>query len=212
MDLRKGSRAFARCGLGRRDSGSEFAGLDLVRLGQNHAVADSGLVEHLHHVAVHRLDAVARVDEEQRAFQHDAAAQEIAHQAAPLLGDRRRRLGEAVAGHVDEPDLCGFAHFEEIELLGAARGDGRAGDGIAPGQRVEQRGLADIGAAGKRDFGHFGIGQELERRRGLEERDRPCEQAPRAFFHLGPRRGFCFGIVHHRVFGLRGVLLGACAF
>ena len=59
--------------------------LDLVGLGQDQVIADRGLVEHLHHLAVDVLEAVAGVDQHQRALQHLPAAQIIVDQVAPAL-------------------------------------------------------------------------------------------------------------------------------
>ena len=156
----------------------ELARLHLVGLGEDEGVADRGLVEHLHHVAVDVLEAVAAVDQHQRPLEHRAAAQIVVDQVAPLAGDVLRRLGEAVAGHVDQPQPHRLADLEEVELLGAARRVRGAGEGAASGQPVEQRRLADVGAAGEGDLRHGRVGQELELGRRLEERDRPGKELP----------------------------------
>ena len=178
-------RALARLLGGAGRNLGQFGRLDLVGLGQHQPVADSGLVEHFHDLAVDILDAVPRIDQHQRALQFLPSAQEVVHQEAPLLDHILRRLGEAIAGHVDEPEGEGGAHVEEVEFLRPPRRVRRAGERIATGQRVEQRGLAHIGPPRERDFGHAGIGNELERRRGFQEGDRAGEDLPRGLDRFG---------------------------
>ena len=63
-------------GADRLDRLGEFGRLDLVGLGQDEVIADRRIVEHLHDVAVDVLEAVARVDQHQRALQHLPPAQD----------------------------------------------------------------------------------------------------------------------------------------
>ena len=165
----RASSAVARGDLG------EFGRLDLVGLGQDQAIADRRLVEHVHDLAIDILDAVPRIDQHQRPLEHVAPAQEVVDQEAPLPDDVLGRLGEAVAGHVDQPERERLADVEEVELLRPPRRVRRARQAVAVGQRVEQRRLADVRPARERHFGHVGVGQMLELRRGFEERDRPGE-------------------------------------
>ena len=156
----------------------QFLGADFVGFGQHQPVAHGGFVEHFHHVGIDLFHAMARIDQHQRAFQGHAPAQEVANQAFPLLDHFGRRLGEAIAGHVDQPQPDRQADVEEVQFLRAARRDRSARDRLAAGQRVEQRRFADVGAAGEGHFGKVGIGQEFQRGGGFQELDPAGEQPP----------------------------------
>src|SRR5690606_16698556 len=191
VDHRVGGDMLARLRLYLGERGGQLARLHLVGLGENEPVADRGLVEHREHVLVGRLDAVAAVDEDQGAAQDLAAAQEIAHQAAPALDHFDRGLGEAVARHVDQPEPGRIADLEEVQFLRAPGRDRRARDRLAAGYRVDERALADVRAARESDLGEVGFGQEVERRRGEQELDAAGEQPARFFaevrvFHQRP--------------------------
>ena len=127
------------------------------------------------------LQAMARIDQHQRPLEHCAPAQIIVDQEAPAPDHVLGRFGEAVAGHVDQPDLQRLADVEEIELLRPARRVRRARQTLAVGERIEQRALADVRAPGEGDFRHVGVGQKLQLGRRLQELDRPGEQLARAF-------------------------------
>ena len=183
----------ARLGFGRLDHLGEFAGLHLVGLGQHDAIAHRRLVKHLHHLAIDVLGAMAPVDQHQRAREHRAPAQIGLHEVLPLFDDLHRRLGKAVARHVDKAEQRGIADLEEIEFLRAARRHRGARDRLAPGKRVEQRALTHVRPAAEGDLGHGGFGQELELR-GREEEIHPTrKQLVRTPFERGPLDGFLFG-------------------
>ena len=114
----------------------------------------------------------------QRALQHLAAAQIIVDQEAPLPRDVLRRLGEAVAGHVDEPQPDRLADVEEVELLRPPRRVGGAGEAVAVGQRLSSDDLPTLERPAKAISGTVGIGQELQLRRRLQEGDRPGKELP----------------------------------
>ena len=82
------------------------------------------------------LMPVAGVDEHEGAAQRRAAGEVGAQQRLPALDHGLRRLGEAVAGQVDQ--VVRRAEREEVDLLGAAGGVRGAGERLAPGQRVDQ--------------------------------------------------------------------------
>ena len=172
----------AHFGGGFLGDGGELARFDLVGLGEHDAVADRGFIEHLHHHPVDVLEAVAAVDQHQRAGQHLPPAQVGIDQRLPLVDHLDRRLGKAVAGHIDQPEQrqCALflrpADIEEIELLRAPRGHRSARNRLAAGQRVQERGLAHVRTPAKGDLRHLRIGQEMELRRGLEEIDRPRKE------------------------------------
>ncbi len=147
----------------------KLAGLDLVDLGEDEVVADGGGIEHLHELAIDLLQPVPAVDQQQHPLQRLAAAKIIVDQVAPLLGEVLRRLGEAVARHVDEPEAERLADVEEIQFLRPARRVRRAGEIASVGERVQQRRLADIGPAGERHFGAAGSGRN--RRLGADFRN-----------------------------------------
>ena len=176
--------ALAGLGLGALAHFGQLGRHDLVRLGEDDAVAHRGAVEHVEDLAVDFLDPVARVDQHEPALQRLAAAQIVVHQIAPLADHVLGRLGEAIAGHVDQAEAQRLAHVEEVQLLGAAGRVRSARQGVAAGQRVEQRRLAHVRAARERDLGHFLAGQELQRRRGLQERDRAGEGLSRGLDHI----------------------------
>ncbi len=142
--------------------------LHAVGLGQHDLVDHGGLVEQLHHRVVGVLYLHARVQQQQHAAQVGAAAQVVQHQPLPVALDGFRRLGVAVAGHVHEHERGGF-QLEEVKLAGAAWLVRDAGQRLAPGERVQQRGFADVGAAGERDFGAARLRQMFERLGGVEE-------------------------------------------
>src|SRR5262249_45212812 len=72
----------------------------------------------------------------------------------------------AVARHVDEGER---AALEENQLLGAARRMRRARERLAPGQRIDQARLADVGASGERDLDTFFSRQARKRGCGKHE-------------------------------------------
>jgi hypothetical protein len=134
------------------------------------------------------------VDQHQGTLERRAAAQIIVDQEAPLADDVFGRLGKAVAGHVDQPQLQRLAHVEEVELLRAAGRVRGACEAVAVGERVEQRRFADIGATRERNLRHVGRRQIFEAGRGLEERDRAGEQFARGLDQVFlPGRGFGIG-------------------
>src|SRR3546814_7038368 len=95
----------------------KLARLHLVRLGEDEMIGDRRVVEHLHDLEVDLLQAMAAVDQHQRPLQHLPAPKVVVDQVAPFAGDILGRLGEAVTGHVDEPETERLADIEEIQLL-----------------------------------------------------------------------------------------------
>src|SRR5258708_14380856 len=106
-------------GLDRRGfiKGPKGRRLHLVTLRQYQMIADCGVVEHAHHIAIDFLEAVPRIDEQQGAFQDGAPTQIIVHETAPPLDEIFWSLREPITRHVDQADLQGHADVEEIELL-----------------------------------------------------------------------------------------------
>ena len=133
---------------------------------------------------------MAGIDEDQRPFQHLAPAQIGIDQLAPLRDHLLGRLGEAVAGHVDESEPKRLADVEEVELLGPSRRIRGSGEGAPVGESVEKRGLADVGAPGESHFRYARIGQEPEPRRRFQERDRPRKELARSLVQI------CLGFAH----------------
>ena len=134
--------------------------------------------------AVDIFEPVPRINQDERAFQHSPPAQIVVHKAPPTLHQILGRLGEAVSGHVDQPQLQRPADVEDIEFLRPARCVRRARQALAVGERVQKRALADIGPPRERDFRDVGIGQEFELGRGLQEFDRPGEQLARPLLEI----------------------------
>src|SRR3546814_2798188 len=83
-------------------------------------IGDRRVVEHLHDLEVDLLQAMAAVDQHQRPLQHLPAPKVVVDQVAPFAGDILGRLGEAVTGHVDEPEterLRSEEHTSELQSL-----------------------------------------------------------------------------------------------
>ena len=90
---------------------------------------------------------------------------------------------------------------EEDQLLGAAGRMRGARQRLAPGERVDQARLADIGAAGERDLDAAHRRQRFDRGRGPDELPVAGEQLA-AGFDFGAGEGVV-------VIGARAVILGA---
>ena len=173
--------------------------LHLVALGQHDGVGDGGLVERRHRRFVAVLDPAPSVDQHEGAHQRRAAAQIVADQADPGGGFRLADRGVAVARHVDQGQPV--AEREEDQLLGSPGRVRRARQRRAAGQRVDQRRLADVGAAGEGDLRRADRRQAVGLGGGEEEIAGPGEQlAPgldrlrrevgvEAGGHVGLRRG-----------------------
>ena len=95
-----------------------------------------------------------------------------------LLGDRR----VAVARHVDEGEAP--ADVEEVELLGAARRVRGAGQRVAPGERVDEARLADVGAPREGDL-HRAHGRQAVERIAAQKKS----AAPAKSLRPGSRNG-----------------------
>src|SRR3546814_279249 len=100
---------------------SKIACLHLVRLGYGDPVADGGLIQHFHDVAVDILDAMTGINEKERAFKHLPPAQIIIHQKAPFTDHLLRRLRKTVPRHIDKTEQERIANVEEIQLLRTSR-------------------------------------------------------------------------------------------
>jgi GTP cyclohydrolase I len=112
---------------------------------------------------------------------HLPAAQIVVDQEAPALDHVLGRLGEAVARHVDQPQICsGLPTSKKLSSCVRPGVFDVAPALVAVGQRVEQRALADVGAAGEGDLRHVGSGRNFQLGRRLQELDRPGEQLARA--------------------------------
>ncbi len=94
--------------------GFQFGRLDLVGLGKHQAIAHRSLIQHLHHLVIDILEAVTRIDEDERPLQHRTTAQIVVHKITPFADNILGRLGESVAGHVDEPQHDGFTGIEKL--------------------------------------------------------------------------------------------------
>jgi hypothetical protein len=148
----------------------------LVRLGEHDLIRDGGLVEQLHRVRVVGLYSVARVDEQEHAFQLAASFEIIADQPRPRLGLRLRGPRIAVARHVDEIERAVLSEREEIKLARPSRGHRDPRETAAPGERVDQARLADIGAAREGYLGAAVFRQVGDARHALDEGARASEQ------------------------------------
>ena len=113
-------------------------------------VGDGGGVQRTHRSVIALLQAMPPVDKHEDAGERGTAAQIVARELAPGCGFRFRHRRVTVSRHVDETSLA--AKIEEDELLRAARRARRARERRAAGQRVDERGLADVRAAGEGDL------------------------------------------------------------
>src|SRR5215472_382200 len=96
--------------------------------------------------------------------QHNLVAQR-----RPGLNLALGRGGVAIAGHVDQTQAGFVRPFEKYQLLGPAGRMRSARQVVAAGQRIDEGGLADIGAACEGDLDGTHRWQRLDRGRG------PCE-------------------------------------
>ena len=168
------------------DDGVERFGGDLVGLRQHDLVDHRALVEHVHDGLVVGFDAMARIDEQEYARKSGAAAQIVAHQFRPALDLGLRRLGVAVARHVDEAHTV--AEQEEVELAraaGLARGPRQR---LPARERVDEARLADVGAARERNLRAVGGRQPVHLHHAAFKRHRACKQQPACFERVGVRR------------------------
>jgi len=110
---------------------------------------------------------MARVNQHEGACQSGPSPEIAAQHGLPFLHFLLRRLGIAVARHVDEGE--GIGDVEEIELAGAARRVGGPGQFPDPGQGIDKGRLADIGTAGKGDFNARGRRQLVKCRHSQHE-------------------------------------------
>src|SRR6185437_4647021 len=95
------------------------------------------------------------------------------------LGLALRGARETVARQVDEADAP--VQQEEVHLAGAPRFGRRARQPRAADQRIDQAGLADVGAAGEGDLRQVGRRQLLDLRAAHQELGGAREGDPRCF-------------------------------
>src|SRR5262245_43333293 len=119
---------------------------------------------------------MAGIDEKEHAFQLAASLEVIADQPRPALDLSFRSPRVAVSWHIDEIERAVLAEHEEIELARPSRRHRDPGEAGAPGQRVDEARLADIGAAGEGHFGAAVARQVGDARHALEEGARGLEQ------------------------------------
>ena len=162
----------------------------LVALGEDGLVGNGGLVQHGHHGAVGVPDAVAGVDQKTGPPQRRPPPEIGLDHLRPALDLAFRRLGVAIAGEVRQHQPA--AEGEEVELLGAARRSGDAGQALAPGQRVDEAGFADVGAAGEGDLGQACV-RHLLRGGGAGDEFTGLGEQPAAVLD---RAGVLFRVVH----------------
>src|SRR5690606_12016633 len=104
----------------------------------------------------------------------------------PFRDNGHGRLGEAVARQVDE--IARIPGGEEVDFLRAAGGVGGAGEVLAAGERVDERGFPDVGAPREADLDPVGGGETVHPDDALHEIDGSGEEQPAAFRSLGAGR------------------------
>ena len=125
-------------------------------------------------LVVDLLQAMAGVDQQIDPLQRHPAAQIVAAQVLELTHRRLRRLGPAVAGQVNQPQLA--IQVEEIDLARPPRLVRGPGQLVHADQAVDQAGLADVRAPGEGDLGQVRLGQLLDLGRAHDEGRRAREQ------------------------------------
>ena len=160
----------------------EFGRLHLVGLGEHDLVGDRRLVQQVEHLLVGLEDAMAGIDQHEGTGEARPAAQISLQHRLPGFYIRLRGLGIAIARHVHQDQR--LVHIEEIELARAPRRVGGPRQTIDAGQRIDERGLADVGAAGKGNLHSPGRRQLLEFRNTLHETGRAAKQAAARVDHV----------------------------
>ena len=94
-------------------------GLGVIGLGQHDLEAHGSLVQQAHGCLIAGLGLDPGIEQQQHPPQGGAAAQEVKHQPLPVFLHRFRRLGVAIARHINQAEPP--AKIEEVQLLGAAR-------------------------------------------------------------------------------------------
>ena len=122
-----------------------------VDFGQHQSIRDRRLVEQRHHLFVAVHHPAPGIDQERHPPQPRPSAQVCEDQLLPVCRLGLGALGEAIAGQIDQHQP--FRQLEEVDLPCRAGGLGHPRQSLAPGQRIDQAGLAGVGTA---DKGHFG--------------------------------------------------------
>jgi hypothetical protein len=161
----------------------EFAGSEFVGLGQDDLVGNPRIVKHEHQRVVYVLDAMARIDQQADPLQRRAGLQIAAQQGGPTPHLDLRRFGIAVTRQIHEHQAG--VEIEEVDLPSAAWGVRGSRERSAPGQRVDEAGLADVRASGKGDLGQRIAGKRGSRGSAGEEAGLAREKTPSDFDKIG---------------------------
>jgi hypothetical protein len=97
-----------------------------------------------------------RINQQKRAAEIWPALDVLRRRAVELRDVLARTFGVAVTGQVHEPPR--FAHRKKVDELGETRRGRNAREPFDAGERVQQRGFADIRAADEGEFRQRFIG------------------------------------------------------
>ena len=164
-----------------------FIAVELIDFGQDAVDRFTRRGEPFQHLDVQVGERTARIHDQDQARQLLAALHIVAQQALPVQFGRARDFRVAVARQVDQQafDLfddggilavlrhVGAADGEVVDVLGTARCLGGERQAFLITQDVDGGRFTGIGAAGKSDFRHRGIGQVTQLVDGRKEAGLP---------------------------------------
>ena len=169
--------ALAPFGHGFREEGDvllNHVGLHLVRLGEDQGEGDAAVDQPADEFLIDLLGRVTGVDQDEGAAEVRALAKVIGDELVEAVAIGARGLGVTVARKVDEAPR--LVDGEEVNLAGTAGLARDPGERRLPGEKVEERRLADVGAP---DEGEL---RELRLRTAVEA-DSPKLEYGRLDFH-----------------------------
>src|SRR3989442_491218 len=155
---------------GGRERAPGLGAPELVELGRGHGGGPAERREVGEQLLLLALDAAPRIDHEQHPAQRGPLAEVGLDQRLPRAPLRLRAHREPVAGQVHQHDP--LVQREEVELPGPPRRAARARQAAPADERVDERRLTDVRAAGDRDLGRPGRRPAASSARGAEEAHR----------------------------------------
>jgi len=172
----------------------ELAFFQLVGFGQDELIDNRCLVQHIHQFQIDVFQSVAAINQDEYPAQSRPATQEISRQFSPSRDFIFRGFGIAVTGQIDDVEaVLGGKIVEFLRPSGRIRGPSET---MVIGQRVNQRGFADIGPSRKTDFRWPHWRQCVQRHRRLHKGDGPFKQKPSGLLLTARILYFCWDGFH----------------